>query len=291
MKCDVDIQRVQLAKFSTLSSSQIRCLSITLDFLPSNNIRDRVPTCTNKMGSSRYSQGDNIITDPDYMTRDSLFEISLTQLSKYLPQTTSSRATLSIYLRWLEVHRRQPTKRTEHWQNTLLHWAQSLRSRGFREYEIVAAVEDWKDANGPFRSEWRRYPPSPKEIAKAFDEMMERTRESERERSRERDLASRLGRPLGESHRSKELGHEDGRLPHRPRHELNKVKKTKRPPENFEGKPPPNYICNRCGKKGMRRAFVSPCTMPCTFPCNDCCFCIGQDCFDMKTAFCTTFSC
>jgi hypothetical protein len=194
------------------------------------------------------------------MTRDSLFEISLTKLSKSLPQTTPSRATLSIYLRWLEVHRREPTQRTEHWHNTLLHWTQSLRSRGFREYEIVAAVEDWKDANGPFRSQWRRYPPSPREIGRAFDEAMEKSRERERERSRDRsrghDVASRLDRPLSDSYKPKNSSHGPGDSPHRSRHESNRFKKTKRQQENFEGKPPPSYICNRCGKKGKWRPCV-----------------------------------
>lgn len=193
------------------------------------------------------------------MSSSALLDISLTQLSKALPQTTSPRATFSIYLRWLDVHRREPTKCTEHWQNTLLHWTQSLRSRGFREYEIVAAVEDWKDANGPFQSQWRRYPPRPKEIAQAFDPEMERTRQMERVRTRERDLAVRLDRPLGDSYRNQGLSYGASDSPHRSRPEPNRAKKKgKYHPENYEGNPPPNYICNRCGKKGMWRARASP---------------------------------
>lgn len=216
------------------------------------------------MVCSRYSSEDYAITDPYSISGNALFDFSLTQLSKTLSRTFSSRATLSIYLRWLEVHRREPTKRTEHWQNTLLYWTQSLRSRGFREFEVVAAVEDWKDTNGPFRSRWGRWPPSPKDITKAFDLEMDRTREHARERSRDRDreggLADRLDRPLEDSYRHHESS---GDSPHGAH--LYKKEKKKRRQENFEGKPPPNYICNRCGKKGRWRATISPFAIPCLF--------------------------
>jgi hypothetical protein len=210
------------------------------------------------------------ISDPDSISSDDLFKISLQQLSKNLPQTTSSRATLFIYLRWLEVHRQNPSKRTDHWQNTLLHWAQSLRSRGFRESEIVATVEDWKDANGPFSSQWRRYPPSPKDIGKAFDEMEKKYRGDDRdrdERNQEPSLADRLDRPLGDSYRPKESGYGSENSPQRSRDEVKeaKMKAKKHKQENFEGKPPPNYICNRCGRKGMWRTHVSPVSTPCVF--------------------------
>jgi hypothetical protein len=215
--------------------------------------------------SSLLRQLNYCIDDPDSMSSDDLFKLSLQQLSKNLPQTTSSRATLSIYLRWLEIHRQKLSQRTDHWQNTLLHWTQSLRSRGFRESEIVATVEDWKDANGPFRSQCRRYPPSPKDIGKAFDEVEKKYRGDNKDR--ELDLAERLNRPLGDSYRPNESSYGSGNSPPRSRNESKeaKVKSKKHKQENFEGKPPPNYICNRCGRKGMWGTHISPISIPCTF--------------------------
>jgi hypothetical protein len=205
--------------------------------------------------SSRFDKN-YTIWDPYAMSNNDLFDLSLAQLAKSLPQDTSFHPTFFIYLRWLEVHRREPTKRTEHWQNTLLHWTQSLRSRGFRETDIVTAVEDWKEANGPFHSWWRRYPPTPKDIFKAFDEM--RSSEKKIELDRDRDLAERLNRPLGGSYRPKESSHESTNSPpSKPQWSKAKKEGKKHRPEVYEQKPPPNYICNRCGEKGAWRTRFS----------------------------------
>jgi hypothetical protein len=203
------------------------------------------------------------IVEPDFMSTADLITLSLRQFSSSLPETTSSRATLTIYLRWLEAHRQQPSKVTEHWQNTLLHWAQSLRSRGFLESEIIRAVEDWKEANGPFRSKDRRYPPTSRDIGMAFDEMEKKHRGDER--VQKETLADRLDRPLGDSHRPKDTSIRSGDSPPRSKHDFEKAKKKKNKVRNFEGKPPGNYICNRCGHRGMWRTVVSPVPVPVLF--------------------------
>lgn len=98
-----------------------------------------------------------------------LLFLGLYQLMGLTFQYLSSRRVLAIYLRWLEIHRQESSKSTYHWPNTLLHWAQALKHRGFGEIELINEVDKWKEANGPFRSYTRRYPPMPREIAKAFE--------------------------------------------------------------------------------------------------------------------------
>lgn len=198
------------------------------------------------MGSDSRSYRDSTITDPDSMSDKALFDLSLTRLSKSLPQATSTRSTLSIYLRWLEVHRQEPTKRTEHWQNTLLHWAQSLRSRGFQEHAILHAVDNWKEANGPFRSKQRRYPPMNYDISKAFEEM------------RQIETMDKMG----DSYYPKGSIHRRGDSPARSNEDFTRPRKNNRSVENYEGPPPPNYVCNRCKKKGTRCSLRTPSSTP-----------------------------
>jgi hypothetical protein len=112
----------------------------------------------------------------------------------------------------------------------------------------VAKVDDWKETNGPFRSKWRRYPPMKDDIAKAFDEM--KTRVVERmERGIDRDLVERIDR-FGDSYRPSDSIYGPDDSPTRSRSDGARGKIKKRTPENYDGKPPPNYVCNRCGQKG-----------------------------------------
>jgi hypothetical protein len=86
---------------------------------------------------------------------------------------------------------------------------------------------------------------------------MQRTHHWERERNREHDLAGRLDRPPEQSYRHQDYSYGADDLPHRLRPESNRAKKNgKHHPENYEGKPPANYICNRCGKKGMKKTCI-----------------------------------
>ncbi|KAL2060965.1 hypothetical protein VTL71DRAFT_9017 [Oculimacula yallundae] len=109
-----------------------------------------------------------MLTSPSTISKRDLFTLSQRELAKRLPLSTSSRATFSIYLRWLEVHRLQETKRTVHWGNTVMHWVQSLKKRGFKVEEVVSCVESWREGNGPF--EGPRKPPSESQIRSAFGE-------------------------------------------------------------------------------------------------------------------------
>lgn len=97
----------------------------------------------------------------------------------------------------------------------------------------------------------------------AFDEMGKKYRCGERHR--EESLADRLDRPLGDSHRPKDTSIRSGDSPPRSKHDSDKAKKKKHKAENFEGKPPGNYICNRCGHKGMWGTLVSPVPVPALF--------------------------
>ncbi|KAH7312959.1 hypothetical protein BKA65DRAFT_542512 [Rhexocercosporidium sp. MPI-PUGE-AT-0058] len=215
--------------------------------------------------SRKVVNTEDIITDPDSISDKDLHRLSQRDLSKRLPLTTSTRATFSVYLRWLEVHRTGPSARTEHWSNTLMHWAQSLASRRFSAEEVVDEVERWKRENGrliinakPYRS-----PPTEGEIRKAFDDdpkthperktekMGDSYRpESRREREREWRLEScDQDRVLRGERRVVEQSWRDRRAAEELWKEIPKdrkhIDKTK-----FDGPPPSNYICNRCGEKG-----------------------------------------
>ena len=121
-----------------------------------------------------------------------------------------------MYLRWLEAHREYPTDRTKLWTNAVMQWAQSLKARGFTEREINEAVAEWKEVeegkNGPFRSRYKRYPPMPRDIAKAFIQ--------------------------------------NNSLPDRALDERNFSVKAKMDYQFENTLPPKNYQCNRCNRKG-----------------------------------------
>lgn len=203
--------------------------------------------------------GEGPITDPDSIANRELFRMSQRNLSKRLPTRTSARATFAIYLRWLEVHRQEPSSRTEHWSNTVMHWAQSLASRHFTQEEVIDEVNRWKRDNGPFSSNPYRYPPNEGEIRKAFQENPKTYEERKLvERMPDHDLY----RPLGSrGEKEKERGRlnerrGESRLEESPsrdfrwnessdRNERKRVYSTK-----YDGVPPPNYICNRCNKPG-----------------------------------------
>ncbi|KAL5316708.1 hypothetical protein ACEPPN_015758 [Leptodophora sp. 'Broadleaf-Isolate-01'] len=214
--------------------------------------------------SRKVVNREDVITDPDSISNRDLHRLSQRELSKRLPLTTSTRATFSIYLRWLEVHRTEPSARTEHWSNTLMHWAQSLASRRFSVEEVVDEVERWKSDNGPFNAKPYRSPPTEGEIRKAFEvdpkthpdrktENMgdsyrpESRRERERERewglgwSRVEERGSRREKSVEESSWHERKIEDSWRESPRDKRHVDKTK--------FDGLPPPNYICNRCGEK------------------------------------------
>lgn len=86
------------------------------------------------------------------------------------------------------------------------------------------------------------------DIGKAFEEM-KRGAMDRMERGVDRDFAERMDR-LGDSYRPPGSIYGPGDSPPRLRPDCSREKAKKRHPDNFDGPPPPNYICNRCGKKG-----------------------------------------
>jgi len=136
---------------------------------------------------------------------------------------------MSIYLRWLEIHRQKPSNLTKLWENTIFHWAQALRSRGFTESELVREVNSWKEIqlerNGPFRSWMHRDPPMPKDIARAYANDSTSTRQNPKHEKY---------KPLAKSdHNTKmQKGHSE-----------------------FSRPPPGNYVCNRCEARGKSMLY------------------------------------
>jgi len=86
------------------------------------------------------------------------------------------------------------------------------------------------------------------DIGKAFEEM-KRGVMDRMERGVDRDFAERMDR-LGDSYRPPGFIYRPEDSPSRSRPDCNRPKTKKRHPDNFDGPPPPNYVCNRCGKKG-----------------------------------------
>ena len=165
--------------------------------------------------------------DPQYWSDSELLLSSLSTLSRTFGQALSNRRTLAVYLKWLEVHRRNPSDLTKAWDNTLLHWSQALKARGFEKEEVMNAVKEWKAENGPFESTldaWghRRCPPMSYDIAKAWA-----------------DADTHV--PL----LSSGLKHTNSWRP------LHRSGGYHAKPEDFQGTPAGDYVCNRCGTKGM----------------------------------------
>ncbi|KAK0102019.1 hypothetical protein ONS96_005987 [Cadophora gregata f. sp. sojae] len=224
------------------------------------------PSLSRKSSPQQY-----LITSPSSLSSTSLFNLSQRELSKRLPASTFYRATFSIYIRWLEVHRCKPSARTEHWSNTVMHWCHSLASKGFSVKEVVEEVESWKRANGPFGGNTYRSPPSKEEIRKAFQEdpkaQWEKRPEREGDKDREKDSEQeRMGdsyRPESSSRRDNTMREWDRRVEDEWRAERDSRREIREESrlegsgarhdaelKKFEGKPPPNYICNRCHVPG-----------------------------------------
>ncbi|EKD19665.1 uncharacterized protein L3040_001990 [Drepanopeziza brunnea f. sp. 'multigermtubi'] len=197
----------------------------------------------------------DMIIDPYAITDRELFYISQRSLSKSLSAQVSSRATFAIYLRWLEVHRQEPSRRSEHWSNTVMHWVQSLRSRGYQEEEIIGRVEEWKREEGPWMSRSHRHPPTERDIRKAFDEDTRQQREGgnlEERMDRERLVVTHGERKA--SARMMSGGHDIYRpsdsLFQKPEEAWERKERKRIEQYKLDLPPPVSYICNRCGKKG-----------------------------------------
>ncbi|KAG9231620.1 hypothetical protein BJ875DRAFT_406612, partial [Amylocarpus encephaloides] len=155
---------------------------------------------------------------------------------------------MTVYLRWLEVHRKSPSDFSNHWGNTVYQWGQSLRSRGFKEYEVIREVELWKEGKGPFSKIEGRPPPVSSDLYKSFNEPLNGGKPGERKPDPSGGLSWRRDGPLLDVR------------PNQPSHAYYQEKTSKSEPfceppkkktlDMFLGAPPGNYVCNRCGKKG-----------------------------------------
>ncbi|CZT00940.1 uncharacterized protein RCO7_02859 [Rhynchosporium graminicola] len=229
-----------------------------------------MPVVAKLFHNRKLSLPEYMITEPGNVPDDELFTLSQRDLSKRLPLNTSSRATFSIYFRWLEIHRRRPSPRTEHWSNTLMHWVQSLEKRGFGVEEVLGSVHMWKDMEGPFEGTRGRMPPSESEVRKAFlgvnsgkkEEIMKKKAEGQGEKFGMEYVKDRrvekIDRSRGLDERRSWLDDlEEGEYDSEERdqdwhRELKKKQRIKKHVDKtkFDGPPPPSYTCNRCGKTG-----------------------------------------
>ncbi|KAI9054841.1 hypothetical protein LZ554_001985 [Drepanopeziza brunnea f. sp. 'monogermtubi'] len=197
----------------------------------------------------------DMIIDPYAITDRELFHISQRSLSKSLSAQVSSRATFAIYLRWLEVHRQEPSRRSEHWSNTVMHWVQSLRSRGYQEEEVIGRVEEWVRQEGPWTARSHRHPPTERDIRKAFGEGARQQREGrnlEERMDRERLAVTYDERKV--SVRMMSGGHDIYRpsdsMFQKPEEAWERKERKRIEQYKLDLPPPMKYVCNRCGKKG-----------------------------------------
>lgn len=168
-----------------------------------------------------HKEGDST-NNPELWSSSKLLETSLSSLSRILSESLSQRRILAVYLKWLEIHRLHPSDLSKHWDNTLMHWSQSLRLRGFDKDELIIEIKKWKEDNSPLQSPqsvWplRRYPPTPYDIAKGWPD-------------------SEHKRYSSSSGTGKQDPYRPGIYPQ---------------PLGFSGKPPGGYVCNRCATSGI----------------------------------------
>jgi hypothetical protein len=184
---------------------------------------------------------------PSELSDRQLLNLPLRIFSNGISLTTSLSTTARVYLRWIEVHRVAKSNFTEYWDNTLLQWAQSLRVRGFKEQGIINEIRIWKDEVGPLLSVDGRRPPESSDIEKAYNEPSDclKPTKPKDKISWKRDTP-RDG-PV--------MSYDDGPERSYLTKEENSFDKYRSLPkkklyDNYQGAPPPSYICNRCGKKG-----------------------------------------
>lgn len=166
---------------------------------------------------------------PETLSDDELTQTSLSVFSKGLGVFTSRRV-INAFLRWLEVQRNAPRRNINyHWLNTIGHWTQALRARGFSLEEIKREVSVWKEANGPFvepnpSDSESRLPPTLINLAFGWD----------------RTPVTTKGVTNNENARGSTLDTMSRRYDTQLERKLN----------NALTKVPASYICNRCKGRG-----------------------------------------
>jgi hypothetical protein len=185
---------------------------------------------------------------PSKLSDRELLNVPLRILSRGISITTSLSTTAKVYLRWIEAHRVANSKFTEHWDNTILHWAQSLRARGFKSQGIINEILIWKKEVGPLPLVDGRRPLESSDIENAYNDPSECSKSTKtkdetswkREIQRDDLAVSYHDEPERSYHTQVQSSYEKYRsLP------------KKKLYDNFQEAPPPSYICNRCGKKGV----------------------------------------
>ncbi|TVY42128.1 putative RING finger protein [Lachnellula occidentalis] len=208
--------------------------------------REIYETGLSRMSSIGSSAPGETILDPSSLTDEELLKMPLKHIAKNISLTTSSRITMSAYLRWLEIHRCSSSKLSEHWSNTLMHWVQSLRSRGFLEHELISEVNAWKEENGPFRSVEKRHLPNAKNIMKVFGDGTEPPFPLDERRYLGREPRER---PWDERREESSRTEDQYRLKKEAK-SAGYLSRWDDSRDQYQAPPPKGYICNRCGGKG-----------------------------------------
>jgi predicted SnoaL-like aldol condensation-catalyzing enzyme len=206
-----------------------------------------------KMSLTDRTKLGETFNSPAELSDHQLLNMPLRNLSKGISLTISLSTTARVYLRWIELHRVQKTKFTEHWDNTILHWIQSLRARGFKEQDIINEMRFWKQKTGPLPSVEGRRLPELCDIEKAYKEISECSGETKsKDKTNWKHEIPRVDLPISYD--------DEPRRPYYAKEE-NSFEKYRSFPkkklyENLQGPPPPSYVCNRCGKKGVFLSLI-----------------------------------
>lgn len=138
-----------------------------------------------------------------------------------------------------------------------MHWIHSLAARNFTQEEIYAEVSAWKRKNSPSTTSVRHFP-TKEEIRLAWPQDL-KGKEKEKFESVEMGDSWKPKESRREGEESMKTRRESSRL-----EELRELsnyaekkpaRERKNPVDMFDKPPPANYICNRCGKKGMFSSF------------------------------------
>lgn len=185
------------------------------------------------------------IRDPEKWSEIDFLNTSLSHLSKTLSQTLTNQATLTVYFKWLEAHRRQETELTQDWGDTLFRWVSELRFRGFSREDLIVAVRAYKDREGisdsPINNSSRhpttRCFPMVYDINKAWAGAYPGAKNQEY-------YWSGSGKYVMEPYKQEKQPFKKENMPFKKEKQYHRQ-------EDFEGIPPGNYTCNRCHQKGM----------------------------------------
>lgn len=172
---------------------------------------------TARMASSEPPHMDEIIYEPDYFSNGDLLRMSVSQLSRVLAPSLLGNAILPVYIRWLCLHRDYPSTTTVQWLNISQQWVQALRARGCRAIEMDYALE----------SRRQEYLAAMKNPWSAY---------ASRPLPSPADIMRWFDNTGVEGYRMNSRDYREG---------------------DYSRAPPGDYVCNRCGKKGMFDTLTS----------------------------------